>query len=62
MDISIKRKELINWLQKVDDFNLLLQIEELKNQGNSTQKKKSFTIAESKKLSLSKIDQWQENQ
>ncbi|MEX0995739.1 MAG: hypothetical protein WDZ45_01670 [Flavobacteriaceae bacterium] len=54
MDAIMKKKELINWLQSLDDLNILLQIEKIKDKDTE----KFYTIDEARKLSLSKIEKW----
>ena len=56
MDTALKRQELINWLQTVEDFNLLMEVEKIKIQKT----KKLYTLDEARKISLSKIEKWKE--
>lgn len=56
MDIAIKKQELLKWLRTIEDENLLIQIEKIKNKDSEN----CYTIDEAKKLSLSKIEEWKE--
>jgi hypothetical protein len=60
MDLALKRKELVNWLQEVEDFKLLQQIENIKNQQYKESYKQLLSLEEAKQASISKIDQWPE--
>ncbi len=65
MDAVLKRKELIHWLQTVDDPNLLREIEKIKTQSKDLSDtkivvKKVYSLDEARKLSLSKIAKWPE--
>lgn len=57
MDLVLKREELLHWLQKVEDSNVLLQIEQIKTKLVRTEKRR-YSIDDAKNKTLSKIDQW----
>ncbi|MEX2350682.1 MAG: hypothetical protein WD554_07355 [Flavobacteriaceae bacterium] len=52
MDVILKKQELLNWLQSIEDVSVLIQIEKIKDT------EKGYTIEEARKLSLSKIEEW----
>lgn len=60
MDTSIKRKELVSWLQNVEDNSILLQIEKLREKYSNRKVKQFLTLEEARQLSISKIDKWEE--
>lgn len=56
MDVVLKKQELLDWLRSIEDVNLLIQIEKIKNKDTE----KFYTIEEARKLSLSKIEEWRD--
>lgn len=56
MDVALKKQELLNWLKSIEDVNLLIQIDKIKNKDSE----KYYTLEEAKKMSLSKIEKWKE--
>lgn len=56
MDVALKKQELLDWLKSIEDVNLLIQIDKIKNKDTE----KYYTLEEAKKMSLSKIEEWRE--
>lgn len=56
MDIYLKKQELMTWLKSIEDIDLLIQIDHIKDK----EVKKYYSLEEAKMRSLSKIEQWEE--